>query len=281
MQSTLKRILKAWVKAPLQTVFRSGRHQLGYLLSQRPLSRNYRPVDRPKVLVVGVYVSSVKHLAVQLCAELAATKCCVLQQRWASLGQKSTVGSLAECTAIECLQQIPKFELLNQLLKDVDISKFDYILCVDDDISVRPGFLDTFIALQQRFGFSICQPARTWTSSFDHPFVRRNPALLGRQTWFVEIGPIFSFDRKIASLLIPFDLATPMGWGYDFVWPVQVAEQKLTMGIIDEATVDHTSRPRSAIYSSSTAAEQGIAYRKKHGGLTDSQAFVEVVRFAR
>jgi hypothetical protein len=279
MRLAVKNILKTRVKAPLHSVFRGARHLLGKKLSQLPLKTNYIPNQRPKVLIVGVYVSSVKHLAEQLCAEFSASRHCSVVQRWASLGYKSKSASLASLTVLESLERVPKFELLNRLVSDIDTSQFDYILCTDDDVSVQPGFLDSYIALQQQFDFSICQPARTWTSSFDHKFVRRHRTLLARQTRFVEIGPIFSFDRKIAASLIPFDLATPMGWGYDFVWPVQAAELNLSMGIIDAVTVDHTIRPRSAIYSSGIAAEQSIAYRQKHGGLTDAQAFVVLRRF--
>jgi hypothetical protein len=281
MKSKIKNLLKVWVKTPLKSSFRQVRHKLGYALSRRPLRSIYKPANRPRILIVGVYVSSARHLAAQLCAEFNASKHCTVKQCWASLGRISPNPYLARHTSIECLDRIPKFELLNRLLSGVDLTTFDFILCSDDDVSVRPGFLDTYVALQQTFGFSICQPARSWTSSIDHPFVRRNPALLGRQTRFVEIGPIFSFDRKVSQKLIPFDLSTPMGWGYDYVWPVQIAELGLTMGIIDETAVDHTIRPRGAIYSSNLAAQQGTAYREKHKGLMDRDAFVELKRFPR
>jgi hypothetical protein len=281
MKSKIRILLKTWFKKPVQVGFHSGRHWLGLALSKRPLNTMHKPVGTPKILVVGVYVGSVKHLAKELCAEFGASKSCIVEQRWASLGEKSADSVLSRCTVIECLERVPKFELLNRLIAEIDMSQFDFILCADDDVSVRPGFLDAYIALQQRFEFSICQPARSWTSSVDHPFVRRNRKLLGRQTRFVEIGPIFSFDRQIAKKLIPFDLSTPMGWGYDFVWPVQVANLRLTMGIIDLTTVDHTIRPRGAIYSSKLAARQGTAYRKKHFGLSDEQAFVELKLFRR
>jgi hypothetical protein len=279
MKLIIRHILKTYVKVPAQNTFRLGRHRLGLALSKKPLANSFKPIGLPRVLVVGVYVSSVKHLAVELCAEFKASKHCEVEQRWASIGLKSQDFSLAKLTSIECLDKVPKFELLNSLLSGLDLSSYDYVVFTDDDVSVHPGFLDTYIALQQKLGFSISQPARSWTSSFDHSFVRQKSDLLGRQTRFVEIGPIFSFDRLIAAALIPFDLETPMGWGYDFVWPVQVAALGLKMGIVDKTTVDHTLRPRGANYSSKDAAIQGAAYVKKHFGLKSNEAFVELERF--
>jgi hypothetical protein len=269
------------IRRPLGRLRRYSRHKTGYILSMVPLTGQVKPTNQPRVLVVGVYVSSVKHFGVGLCKEFAAAKECRVEQRWASLGKKSTEPSLAAVTAIECLERVPKFELLNRLMSAVDLTQFDYVVCTDDDVSIQPGFLDVYIALQQRFNFSISQPARTWASFLDHPIVRRNPKLLARETRFVEIGPIFSFDKAMTKALIPFDLETPMGWGYDFVWPVQVAKLGLKMGIIDATPVDHTVRPRGAIYSTSLAAQQSDAYKEKHGALPAEQAFVELEKFSR
>jgi hypothetical protein len=271
----------ARLKRPLKWVFRKSRHQLGFQLMRRKIDSNVLPTGSPKVLIVGVYVSNVKHFAVALSTEYAAAKHCQVTQRWASLGSASDNPMLARLTTLECLVRESKFSILNRLLKDIDLSQFDYIVVSDDDVSVQPGFLDTFIGVQQMLGFSICQPARSWTSSIDHKIVRRKSNCLARQTRFVEIGPIFSFDNAVVSSLIPFDLETPMGWGYDFVWPVVVEKLGLKMGIVDETPVDHTLRPRGEIYSSDEAYQQSIAYRRKHFGLIDSEAFVVLRKFSR
>jgi hypothetical protein len=257
------------------------RHSSAKALMRRTLAGQWRPEGTPRVLVVGVYVSSVANLASDLAKEFASAKFCIVEQRWASLGDKSSEPRLAELTAMVQKEKMGKFELLNRLVSGVDRDKYDYIVCADDDVSVNPGFLDQYIAIQQKLNFAICQPARSWTSHLDHEFVRRNPKLIARQTWFVEIGPIFSFSRVMAKRLIPFDLETPMGWGYDFVWPRVVRDEGEVMGVIDHTPVDHTLRRRGAIYSSSTAADQGRAYRKKHNGLQDHEAFVTVKAYGK
>jgi len=76
------------------------------------------------------------------------------------------------------------------------------------------------------------------------------------ETRFVEIGPLFSFTRNLATHLLPFDEISPMGWGYDRVWPVVTIDIGLTMGIIDCISVDHSYRP------------QGVSYSKKENKIT-------------
>jgi hypothetical protein len=246
-----------------------------------PLSGNWRPQGNPKILVLGVYVTALPNLAVELAKEFSNANACVVEQRWASLGAKSLDRLLGECTIVEQLTKIPKFQLLNRLLSAVNLEEYDYILFADDDVSVNPGFIDQYIALQQKLNFWIAQPARTWTSHLDHQLVKRNPQTIARQTWFVEIGPIFSFSQETAKQLLPFNLETPMGWGYDFVWPRIVKSLGGTMGVIDQTPVDHTLRRRGANYSSSLAAVQGVAYREKYQGLKDHEAFVVVKAYPR
>jgi hypothetical protein len=272
------------IRIAVKPVKRAGRylwHLFSHALTRRRLTGTHRPEGRPQVLVVGVYVSAMPHLAAELSKELSNSLHCVVTQAWASLGAKARDPALARNTTIEQHTKLAKFDLLNRLLLKVDLGSYDYILCVDDDVSVNPGFLDQYIALQQKFNFSICQPARTWTSHLDHEFVRRNPAMIARQTWFVEIGPIFSFSQDIASKLLPFNLETPMGWGYDFVWPRIVRDSGAKMGIIDQTPVDHTLRKRGALYSSKDSAAKGYDFRKKYSGITDSEAFVVVQGFPK
>jgi hypothetical protein len=273
MEPNLHRKSFAQLRLPLKWVFRWARHQLGHQLMRRKVKPFSSPTNRPAVLIVGVYVSRVKHFAAELSLEYASSKHCQVTQRWASLGRISDNLELAKVTEFECLAGEAKFSILNTLLKGIDLSQFDFIVVSDDDISVQPGFLDAFIGIQQTFGFSICQPARSWTSSIDHQIVRRRSGCVARQTRFVEIGPIFSFHKTVYSSLIPFDLETPMGWGYDYVWPVVVEKLGLTMGIVDQTPVDHTLRPRGEIYSSDRAYMESVAYRRKHSGLIDSEAY--------
>jgi hypothetical protein len=98
----------------------------------------------------------------------------------------------------------------------------------------------------------VAQPARTVNSFNDHTVVRRRVGSRARQTWFVEIGPCFSMRSDAAELLVPFDEASPMGYGYDLVWPAVMRKAGKSMGVIDCCPVDHSFRRRGETYSSGT-----------------------------
>jgi hypothetical protein len=90
--------------------------------------------------------------------------------------------------------------------------------------------------------------------------------VIARRTRFVEIGPVVSFHRSVFPLVFPFDLTSPMGWGYENVWSYQLAKRGLRMGIIDAAPVDHSIRPPVANYSwsSGDAGREALLGRREH-----------------
>jgi hypothetical protein len=115
---------------------------------------------------------------------------------------------------------------------------------LDDDAILPDGFLDHFLAIQQRLDFVLAQPALTADSSIDLPIVEQQRGVLARQTLFVQPGPMFSIHRSIYDLLLPFDAASPTGMGYERVWAYLLHERKLKMGIIDAVPIAH--RPRGS-----------------------------------
>ena len=153
---------------------------------------------------------------------------------------------------------IPKFRLLNQLGAAAELDAYDAVVVTDDDITLPAGFIDAYLARQFALGFSLAQPARAFHSFYDHRFTLQRPWCTARQTRFVEIGPVFSLTRDAYPLLLPFDEQSPMGWGYDYVWPAVLGASGLRMGIIDATPVDHSHRPQGSAYS-----------RNEHGQIMD------------
>jgi len=102
---------------------------------------------------------------------------------------------------------------------------------------------------------------------------------LARRTRFVEIGPVVSLHRSAYRLLLPFDLSSPMGWGYENIWTHRIELAGLTMGIIDAVPVDHSLRPPLANYSwdAADAARTEILARNDHVSLDDCFRVLEVV----
>ena len=99
---------------------------------------------------------------------------------------------------------------------------YDYVLLVDDDVDLAAGFLDVFLDAQSALRFGLAQPARTATSSSAYPIVAQHPGLVGRETRFVEQGPVLSIHRSVLADIVPFDLRSPMGWGYENIWTARL-----------------------------------------------------------
>jgi len=228
-------------------------------------ARAPRPADAAalkglRVLVVGVYLGERENSVAHLVRRFADSDGLAVEQRWACVGPASSDPAVRAVTVIVEAQRTPKFTLLNRLLATVDTAAYDHIVFSDDDIFVRRGFLAHYLALARHFDFAVAQPARAWHSFFDHEFVLTRPFLAARETRFVEIGPVFSFDRAAARRLLPFDEASPMGWGYDHVWPALLAPLGLRMGIVDAARVDHSLRPQAIAYRKPEEAAKMAAY---------------------
>ena len=132
------------------------------------------------------------------------------------------------------------------------------MLLVDDDVVLPFGFLDVFLDAQSSLRFALAQPARTATSSSAYPIVTQHPGLVGRQTRFVEQGPVLSIHRSVLADVVPFDLRSPMGWGYENIWTARL-EGRAALGIIDATPVDHSVRETAGLYSFGLADQQRLA----------------------
>lgn len=173
---------------------------------------------------------------------------------------------------------IPKFVLLNQVLQQFEehLRAFDYVVVSDDDIKIEADFLTRYLGFVEQFDFALAQPARTPRSHIHHPIVQQVSGVRARETKFVEIGPLFSVRQDVLPLLTPFDEASPMGWGYDYVWPVLIEQNGLRMGIVDATPVEHRLRDCATGYAG--AGEQMAAYLSTHAHLSPDAAYREVQR---
>ena len=175
---------------------------------------------------------------------------------------------------------MPKFQLLNRLIGDIGDNAYQYLLVTDDDVELGDGFLDAYLALQERFELSLCQPARTHDSFIDHYFVAQLLGIAGRRTRFVEIGPVFSVAQEAFPVLLPFDEDAPMGWGLDFVWPRTVEKAGLHMGIIDATPVRHALRKPVTHYDYDTTNDAMSKYLRHRDSLSRPAAFLSTELFA-
>lgn len=209
------------------------------------------PQGRPRVLIAGIYIADKPNTVEHLVVAFGGARSCDVEQRWSCIRGAPPSAAVDAVTLRRFDDYVPKWTMLSDLIGERPWERFDYVVFTDDDIRVAPGFLDTFVALQQRFGFALCQPARTWASYTDWPIVRRRLFSVARETRFVESGPLVSMSAPFLRVALPFSEESPMGWGYDLVWPKLAAAHALTLGVIDATPVDHSLRARGALYDDS------------------------------
>lgn len=265
----------------LRTARRLARVSELVLGKSRPFSgRVPPPLGRPNVLIVGIYIGAKPNLIDPIVEALRTTRYVESEQRWACMTGTPPNSKVAAVTKVVMEEYAPKWPTLESLLSP-DLDTFDFVLFVDDDIALPNGFLDKFISAQQRFDFALAQPARTWNSYSDWPVTRRRLFTKARETRFVEIGPITSMDRRFLSLALPFSRESPMGWGYDLVWPKLAAKAGLSLGVIDAVSVEHSFRARSAFYSHDDEDRQMWQYLKNHDYIGPEEASASLKYFVR
>lgn len=233
------------------------------------------------VLVAGIYLSgqanNIDHIVRRLHDSSREWR---LAQKWIAIGAGEVSEDVRQVT-VESLQSgVPKFILLNRLLKREALGEYDFVIVCDDDISLPQGFLADYLNLVMKYDFALAQPARTHNSYIDHSIVEQLDGLAARRTRFVEIGPLFSVRKDIYPVIFPFDESAYMGWGYDFVWPCLVEKMGLRMGIVDAAPVEHSMRAPVRNYSYEDADRSQSEYMSKNPHLSKHEAFRILESFA-
>jgi GT2 family glycosyltransferase len=148
-----------------------------------------------------------------------------------------------------------KFENLNALLARHDLGAYDWLLVVDDDVALPPGFLDRFLHAAERAGLRLAQPAHRLHSHAAWAVTRRRAGITARETNFVEIGPVTAFHRDTFATLLPFP-ALRMGWGLDVHWAALAGQHGWPIGVVDATPVGHTLRPAGDAYPREEAADE-------------------------
>ncbi len=232
-----------------------------------------RASGKPRVLILGVYLADRRNTVGHLVDAFSRSAQFEVTQRWVAIAGEPADAAVAAVTVEKLWVFTPKFAILNRMLARSSWQEYDYLLLCDDDIVLPRGFLDAFLSYQIACDFALAQPARTRTSYADRKFARAVRGIRARRTRFVEIGPLFCVRADLAPRLLPFDESSPMGWGYDFVWPVLAEAAGLRLGIVDATPVDHSLRGQASAYSSKEASRAMIAYLERTPHLKKQDAF--------
>ena len=148
-----------------------------------------------------------------------------------------------------------KFENLNALLSAHPAAGHDWLLIVDDDVTLPHGFLDVFLFLAERYDLALAQPAHRWRSHAAWRVTRRRPGTLARQTQFVEIGPLCALRAVTFDTLLPFP-PLRFGWGLDLHWSALARSRGWREGVIDATPVRHGLRRIASSYDRGDAVAE-------------------------
>ena len=148
-----------------------------------------------------------------------------------------------------------KFENLNRLLAEHSLAGRDWLLVIDDDITLPHGFLDKLLFLCERFELQLGQPAHRLSSHAAWPVTRRRRGSVVRETGFVEIGPATAFASATFAELLPFP-ELRMGWGLDAHWAALARERSWRCGVVDAVAIGHRAVPAAGAYSREAAVAE-------------------------
>jgi hypothetical protein len=234
--------------------------------TQRQLDELAESTPRRRVLALSVYRPDSIHI-VPAVAELHRSR----HELGLALGSAGEpIPALAPDTVASALHG-GKFENLNALLQKSLGTSFDWLLVVDDDVGLPPHFLDRFLALCERFGLALAQPAQTLRSHAAWRVTRRQRDSLVRETRFVEIGPVTAFRKEAAAALTPFP-ELRYGWGLDLHWAALAKENGWRLGVVDAVPVRHEHAPVAASYRHEDAIEEATSFLTGRPFVTSQEA---------
>lgn len=158
-------------------------------------------------------------------------------------------------TSIMPIGERGKYDNINLALSGRDLSRFDWILIVDDDIALPPHFLDLFIYFCWRERLQLAMPAHRFLSHKSFTVTERHWGALARLTNFVEIGPVTLLHASLFAALTPFP-SLRFAWGLDVLWSSEARRKGWRLGVVDATPVRHT-RPIGQFYNSRQAMQEG------------------------
>lgn len=158
---------------------------------------------------------------------------------------------------------IGKLDNINILIDRNDLTVFDWVWMIDDDVELPNDFTNIMVALAEYADLALCGPAHRSHSFWSHPVTHREKATLVRYTNFVEVGPITCVRRDLFGTVFPLP-SLRYGWGIDVVWPVIAERMGLKVGVIDGAALRHTS-PIGTGYDVDQAVREAEDFMAQYG----------------
>jgi hypothetical protein len=160
--------------------------------------------------------------------------------------------------AITSMKPSGKFDNINDAIAGHELTKYNWLLVIDDDIDLPNDFIDLLLYFSYTYNLKLAQPAHRFRSYASYKITERHWGSQARRTGFVEIGPVTLLHRDTFAYLIPFP-SVRWAWGLDFFWADVAKRQDWRMGVIDAVPIRHL-RPVGASYDNLAAGNEAIAF---------------------
>ena len=164
-------------------------------------------------------------------------------------------------TAITAMAPVGKYDNIARAISPFDLTQYDWLLVIDDDIEIPDGFLDILLYFGHAHQLKLAQPAHKFRSYSTYRITERHWASLARYTGYVECGPVTLFHRDTFSDLMPFP-SLRWAWGLDVKWSDIAHRRGWKLGIVDAIPIAHL-RPVGKSYDYKAAREEAEEFIRR------------------
>ncbi len=165
--------------------------------------------------------------------------------------------------AVSPMAPVGKFDNINRALAGHELTKYDWLLIVDDDVELPDDFLNLLLYFAYTYELKLAQPAHRFLSYASFEVTERHWGSQARSTAFVEIGPVSLLHRDTFAHLIPFP-GLRWAWGLDMFWADIAKRRNWRMGVVDAVPIRHM-RPVGASYDMDAARDEAVAFLSSQG----------------
>ena len=139
-----------------------------------------------------------------------------------------------------------KFANFHHFLNHNDVSQYDAMWVVDDDIIMDTASINKMFSLFSKYKLWLAQPSFSEGSRISWDITQKNPDCILRFTNFVENGATI-YSRKILPQLIKTFKDARTGYGVDLIWPKLLGYPKNKIAIIDAVACCHPKGVESSL----------------------------------
>lgn len=136
------------------------------------------------------------------------------------------------------IQKGLKFQNFVHFLGKNDISIYDAIWVVDDDMIMETKSINKMFKIFSRFALLLAQPSFSEIGHVTWPITRNDPKCVLRYTNFVECNACI-FSTKVVPLFLETFEDAGTGYGVDFIWPNLLGYSTDKIAVIDATKCEH------------------------------------------